>query len=242
MISTFSAPKILLGLTLAATTSAAAASAAPIEQPPEPFTATYQVLRDGQSIGEATITLTAKGGGHYEYANQTRGTAGLAAMLGVSSDETTRFRWRANAPETVTYDYRMDSAFKNKHRHLQVDETDHQVTVNEGKEPIRYPSAPGMVDRNTMPLALGLALSTGARSVTLPVGVKQRVEQRKYEVKGTESITVPAGEFKAQRIVRTDQNKPFDAWYVPQKYPLPIKISQGDGGDLTLQLVSFRRP
>ena len=93
-----------------------------------------------------------------------------------------------------------------------------------------------------MPLALGLALRGGARSVTLPVGVKQRVEQQNYAVKATESVTVPAGEFKAERVMRTDADKPFDAWYVPQKFPLPVKLAQGDGGNLTLQLMSYSSP
>lgn len=214
---------------------AAAASA------PAPFTATYQVQRDGQTIGEATITLSATDGG-YAYRNETRGTAGLAALLGASSDETTRFRWHDDAPETLTYDYAMDAAIKQKHRHLQVDWSAGQVTVDDGKGPIHYASAPGMVDRNTLPLALGLALRDGRKSVVLPVGVKQRVEQQQYAVQATEPVSVPAGEFKAQRVSRTDTDKPFDAWYVPAKFPLPVKMAQSEGGNLTLLLVRFHSP
>lgn len=215
---------------------AAAASA------PAPFTATYQVQRDGETIGEATITLSAAGGDTYAYRNRTRGTAGLAALLGASSDETTRFRWHDDAPETLTYDYRMDAAIKQKHRHLQVNWAAGQVTVDEGQGPIRYASAPGMVDRNTLPLALGLALREGHKSVVLPVGVKQRVEQQQYAVQATEPVSVPAGEFKAQRVSRIDTDKPFDAWYVPSKFPLPVKLAQSDGGHLTLLLVKFHSP
>lgn len=234
MITSSRTRPLLAALVLAGATSVAWGASAPT-----PFTATYQVLRDGDAIGEATITLTAAGDGQFDYRNQTRGTSGLAAMLGASSDETTRFRWRNDAPETQTYDYSMVAAIKHKHRHLEVDWSGKQVTVDEGKGPIRYPSAPGMVDRNTMPLALGLALRAGVHSVTLPVGVKQRVEQQTYTVKATESVTVPAGKFQAERVVRTDADKPFDAWYVPQKFPLPVKLAQGDDGNLTLQLMSY---
>lgn len=228
---------LLAGLLLIGIVPLAAATSAPA-----PFTATYQVQRDGETIGEATITLRAADGDTYAYRNQTRGTAGLAALLGASSDETTRFRWHGDAPETLTYDYRMDAAIKQKRRHLRVDWATGQVTVDEGNGPIRYASAPGMVDRNTLPLALGLALREGRKSVVLPVGVKQRVEQQQYAVQATEPVSVPAGEFKAERIARTDADKPFSAWYVPAKFPLPVKLAQGDGGNLTLQLVSFRSP
>ncbi|MGA0585869.1 DUF3108 domain-containing protein [Dyella sp. KRB-257] len=232
-----SAGALLAGLLLIGIVPPAAAASAPA-----PFTATYQVQRDGETIGEATITLSAAGGDTYAYRNWTRGTAGLAALLGASSDETTRFRWHDDAPETLTYDYRMNAAIKQKHRHLEVDWAAGRVTVDEGKGPIRYASAPGMVDRNTLPLALGLALREGRKSVVLPVGVKQRVEQQQYAVQATEPVSVPAGEFKAERITRTDADKPFSAWYVPAKFPLPVKLAQGDGDHLTLQLVSFRSP
>lgn len=240
--TTPTSPRCLLRPLLAGLLLLGAAGAAWGAAAPAPFTAKYQVLRDGESIGEATITLTATAGGEYDYRNQTRGTSGLAALLGASSDETTHFRWHDNAPETLTYDYAMDAAIKQKHRHLQVDWAAGQVTVNEGKGPIHYASAPGMVDRNTLALALGLALREGRKSVVVPVGVKQRVEQQQYAVQATEPVTVPAGEFKAERVSRTDTDKPFDAWYVPSKFPLPVKLAQAEGGNLTLLLVSFHSP
>lgn len=227
----------LLGLLLAGTSMAAAAASAPA-----PFKAVYQVQRDGQTIGQATITLTAQGGGQYAYRNQTQGTAGLAALLGASSSETTRFRWHGDAPETVSYDYAMDAAIKQKRRHMAVDWTAGKVTVDEGKGPITYASTAGMVDRNTLPLALGLALRDGAKKVALPVGVKQQVERQQYTVAGTEAVKVPAGRFEAERVSRTDADKSFDAWYVPAKFPLPVKLAQSEGGDLTLLLVSFQSP
>ena len=51
---------------------------------------------------------------------------------------------------------------------------------------------------------------------------------------------MPAGRFQAQRVDRTDADRGFSAWYVPARYPLPVKLSQHDGGDLTMQLVSFK--
>jgi hypothetical protein len=41
------------------------------------------------------------------------------------------------------------------------------------------------------------------------------------------------------RIDRTDADRGFSAWYVPGRYPLPVKLSQHDGGDLTMELVDF---
>ncbi|GAB2566034.1 DUF3108 domain-containing protein [Dyella jejuensis] len=233
---TLKLPRTLLaGFALAVFTTAALAA------PPTPFTATYQVSRDGEAMGEATITLKSLGHGEYEYSNQIHGTSGLAAMLGANSSDVTRFRWNNDAPETETYNSKV-SALKTRQRVMQVNWNAKQVSVNEGKGVTTYAATPGMVDRNTMSLALGLALRAGNQNVTLPVGVKQRVEQQQFKVQGTESIKVPAGSFQAERVTRTDSDKHFDAWYVPKQFPLPVKMAQSDGGDLTLELVRYSSP
>lgn len=226
---------LLAGLALAVSTSAAFAASL------TPFTATYQVSRDGEAMGEATITLKSLGNGEYEYSNQIRGTSGLAAMLGANSSDVTRFRWNDHAPETETYTSKV-TALKTKQRLMKVNWNTRQVSVDEGKSVDNYAAVPGMVDRNTMSFALGLALRGGNQSVTLPVGVKQRVEQQQYKVQGTESVKVPAGSFQAERVTRTDSDKHFDAWYVPKQFPLPVKLAQSEGGDLTLQLVHYGTP
>jgi hypothetical protein len=223
------------GLALASFSAAASAA------PPKPFTATYQVSRDGEAMGQATITLKALGNGEYEYSNQMHGTSGLAAMLGANSSAVTRFRWNNDAPETETYTSKV-TALKTKQRTMQVNWNTKQVSVDDGKGVTNYAATSGMVDGNTFPLALGLALANGSQSVTLPVGVKQRVEEQQFKVQGTEAIKVPSGSFQAQRIARTDSDKHFDAWYVPKQFPLPVKLVQTEGGDLTMELVHYGSP
>ena len=239
MATPFPLRKFAAGLALALATSSA--FAAPSASAPRPFTATYRVLSGDQLQGEATIKLSASGNGEFTYSNQSKGTAGMAAALNASSSETTRFRWVDGAPETLRYDS-VQTALKTKQRHLVVDPATHEVSVDEGKGSKSYPGVPGMVDRNTLPLALGLALLAGKQDVTLPVGVRQNVEQQQYRVTGSETVQVPAGSFKAERIERSNADKPFSGWYVPQKFPMPVKLSQADGGNLTLELVKFSQP
>ncbi len=134
----------------------------------------------------------------------------------------------------------MDAAIKSKQRHTEVNWTTGQVSVDDGKGPMTYTSAPGMVDRNTAPYAIGLALRAGKQSFALPVAVKRNVETQQFKVNGADSVKVPAGSFQAQRVVRTDSDSAFNAWYAPQKFPVPVKLAQSDGGNLELQLVSFK--
>jgi Protein of unknown function (DUF3108). len=220
-----------LGLALALPAAAFAADV------PQTFTATYNVLQGGSPLGNATLTLKPAGNGQFEYSNKVTGTSGLAAAIGASSSEVSRFTWAGKVPQAVSYKYDLQSAFKPKSRTLTVNGA--TVQVQDNSKSFSYPAQPGMVDRNTLPLALGVALHGGAKQATFPVGVKQAIENQSFKVAANEKVTVPAGSFDAVRVDRTDQDRGFNAWYVPAKYPVPVKLAQKDGGDLTLELVKF---
>jgi hypothetical protein len=224
----------LLGLGLLLGTPAAPAAT------PTAFTATYDVSQAGSPMGQATVSLRAAGNGEWIYSKDVKGTGGLAALLGASVTESSRFRWKGDVPEAISYDYQLQAAVKQKQRHLVVDWAKKQVTVDEGKGPQTYPSSPGMVERNTLALALGLALRDGKQQVALPVAVRQEVQVQNFKVTGKETVKVPAGSFDAERIDRTDADRGFSAWYAPDRYPLPVKLSQHDGGDMVMELVSYR--
>ena len=230
-------PRRLLHLALAlllASTSGLALAAAP-----QAFTATYRVLRDGSPMGEATVSLQPLGNGRWEYSKHMRGTSGLAALLGARLDEVSQFRWKGDVPEALSYDYRLEASVKTRQRHVRVDWDKHRVSVDEGKGAITYAAVPGMVERNTTALAIGLALRGGQTRIALPVAVKQEVETQRFEITGKEKVRVPAGRFDAVRVDRSDADRGFSAWYAPQRYPLPVKLSQKEGGDLTMELVRF---
>jgi len=220
-----------LGLALALPAAAFAADV------PQSFTATYNVLQGGSPLGNATLTLKPAGNGQFEYSNKVTGTSGLAAAIGASSSEVSRFTWAGKVPQAVSYKYDLQNAFKPKSRTLTVN--GNTVQVQDNSKSFSYPLQPGMVDRNTLPLALGVALHGGAKEATFPVGVKQAIETQTFKVAASEKITVPAGSFQAERVDRTDQDRGFNAWYVPAKFPVPVKLAQKDGGDLTLELVKF---
>jgi hypothetical protein len=227
----FARPLLGLGLMLGSLVAAAAT--------PTGFTARYNVLKDGSPMGVATVTLRPGEQGQWVYSRDIKGTSGMAAMLGASVSETSHFRWSGDAPEAIRYDYELKAAIKDKQRHLSVDWARHQVTVDDGRAHLTYASTPGMVERNTTALAIGVALRDGKQQINLPVAVKQKVEQQSFKVTGRQTVRVPAGSFKTEQVERTDNDRGFDAWYAPDKYPVPVKVTQKDGGNLTMELVSY---
>jgi len=232
-IGTMKTPLIRAGFALALALPAAAFAASV----PQSFTATYNVLQGGSPLGEATIVLKAAGNGQYEYTNTTKGTAGLAAALGANSTETSRFTWAGSVPQVVSYHYQLDASFKQKTRDMTVQ--GNTVQVKDNSKSFSYPAVQGMIERNTLPLALGVALRDGKQQASFPVAVKQEVENQQFKVSGKEKVKVPAGTFDTVRVDRTDADRGFNAWYAPAKYPVPVKLAQKDGGDLTLELVRF---
>jgi hypothetical protein len=215
-------------------------SAAVAAKTPTAFTATYRVTQGGMPLGDAKVTLRAAGNGEWIYSKDVKGSGGLAAMLAANLQESSRFRWKGTVPEAISYDYQLASAVKSKQRHLRVDWSKKQVSVDEGKGAKTYQAVPGLVERNTLALAIGMALRGGSTNVALPVAVKQQVETQNFKVTGKEAVKVPAGNFDAERVERTDADRGFSAWYVPDRYPLPVKLSQHDGGNVEMELLSYR--
>lgn len=224
-------PLLVLGVLLAAQAASAA--------PPSAFTASYNVSQNGQPLGVARVTLDPADHGEWVFSKDVKGTSGLAAILGASLKESSRFRWNGDVPEAVSYDYELQTGIKNKSRRMKVDWATNQVSVDDDKGQFAYPVTTGMVERNTLSLALGMALRDGKQQVALPVAVRQRVESQAFKVTGKETIVVPAGRFHAERIDRIDAQRSFSAWYAPERYPIPVKLAQKDGGNMEMELVSF---
>ena len=91
-------PRTLLAVTLALLPFAGTAATAAT---PKPFTARYQVSQGGEPMGEATVTLRPGPDGSWTLRKDTKGTAGLAALLGGSTQEASRFRWKGTVPESI---------------------------------------------------------------------------------------------------------------------------------------------
>lgn len=230
----------LLIVTLALTTLGTGVAMA--AAPPAAFSASYAVSQGGQPLGTAQVRLQPAASGQWTFSREIKGTGGMAALLGASVNERSTLRWTHGHPETINYDYALQAAIKNKQRHLRVDWANDQVQVEDGKRVTRYAAQPGLVERNTLPLALGLLLRAGQSDMTLPVAVRQTVELQHFKVVGKETLTVPAGRFATVRVERTDADRGFTAWYAPERYLLPVKLAQHDGGDMQLELASYQTP
>lgn len=210
---------------------ACAAARAPVPA----FTAHYRLLQNGSAIGTATLTLAPGANGTWTLTTESKGSAGLAALLGANVRETSTFRWMGNLPQCETYDYQMDTSIKQRSRDLRCDWQRRTITVDD-KGTHTFAAAPGTLERHTIALALAAGMASGETSFTLPVAVQDRVEEQRYRDQGQQDVTVPAGTFDAVRVARADGSQGIEAWFASPKVPMPVKIEQRGKSAFTLEL------
>lgn len=204
----------------------------------KPMSATYSVVRDGKAIGDANYSLVANPDGTWTLRSQTRGSAGMAKLLGLDVREESTFRWSDGKPQGLHYDYKQDAAIKSKRRAIDFDWNAQQARVSDNGKNFAYQIPQGTIDRSTVAIALGQAVAAGAHDAMLPVAAKDHVEQQTFATRGEEKINVPAGSFNAVRIERTDAAGKARSWYAPNVTTLPIRVeqTQGDGSMIVMEL------
>lgn len=192
----------------------------------KPDQAQYTVSRDGKPIGAATYSLVANADGTWTLHSETRGTGGMARLLGLDVREESTFALRDGALQGLHYDYKQDAAIKSRRRTIAFDWNTRQAHVRDNGRDFRYATPPGAIDRSAVAVALGLAFADGAKTVSLPVAVRDRVEQQQFAVRGKMSISVPAGKFAATEIDRTDAPGKAKSWYAADTGLLPVRVEQ----------------
>jgi Protein of unknown function (DUF3108) len=213
----------------------ASAFATPTELKPQH--ATYTVARDGKPMGDATYSLANNSDGSWTLSSVTKGSAGMAKLVGLDVREESTFRWHDGKAEGLRYDYKQDAAIKHKQRSIEFDWQAQQAHVRDNGKEFSYSIPPGTIDRSTVALILGALLAEGTTDATLSVAQKDHLEEQRFAAKAEENVSVPAGNFKAMRLERTDASGKARSWYARgTMLPLRVEQVQGDGSTIVMEL------
>ncbi|MFN3844147.1 MAG: DUF3108 domain-containing protein [Rehaibacterium terrae] len=230
---------LILGLTALAVLTAGSAGASPLRG----YTAEYEVLRNGSAIGRAEVRLQPVANGRWELHSLTRGTAGLAALVGIEIEERSQFRWQDGRPETLAYRYRQSGAMRSRERRIDVDLAAGRLISTDRDREHRFDLQPGTLDRQSVTLAIGLDLAAGKRD-----GLEYRVvdrndyELQRYRVVGDETVQVPAGAIRAVRVerVRETPGRSTTTWMDPAREYLPVRMLQREAKGETIEMRLLR--
>jgi hypothetical protein len=213
---------------------------------PRPYTARYEVLRNGDRLGEATIRFAALPGGRYELTTHTSGSDGLAAVLGVSMDEHSVLRWHDGRPETVTYSLAQKVGWKDKQRALRVDADAGRITSTDKGQDIALPYTAGVLDRHAVSVALMQDLAAGAQGdLVYTVAERRAVKPQRFHQAARASVDTPMGAMQAVRVDRVRDSadgRVTQFWLAPEHGYVPVRMLQKepDGESIEMRIVSLQ--
>lgn len=221
--------------------SAIADASAPVQ----PFHADYEVLRNGKTIGKATLSVRDNGGGVWEFDSHTRGTSGMASLLGLDVSEKSAFRWVNGQPQNVSYRYEQSAAIKSRARDIDFDWNNGTAAVHDGKKTHEVKLEPNAIDRSLVTVALMADLQAKASQLNYHVVHADKISEERYVQRASESLNLPAGRIDAVRIDRDggSNKRHTTSWFAPTRGWLPVKIEQVEkhGDTVTLELASAPR-
>lgn len=207
------------------------ASSAALAQP-KPFQAEYEVLRNGDRLGQSTIVYR-RSGATAEFSTRTRGTAGLAALAGVDIDETSTLLWRNGRPETVNYRFRQKAAWSSRERSVVADAAGKRIVSTNKDQRFEFPYQPGVLDRHAVTLALMLDVGAGAQgTLQYLVADRANLEPQRYQVAAKVRLKTAIGAQPAVRVERlrdSADGKTTRIWFDSQHGFVPLRIIQDDG-------------
>lgn len=218
-----------------------AASAA---APPAPYTAQYEVRRNGDRLGTATVSFRKLANGRFELVSDTVGSEGLAAIAGVAVNERSILRWNEK-PETVAYSFRQKMAWKSRERGLQVDAAAGRIASTDKDKHYSPPYEAGVLDRNAVVVAIMGDLAAGrSGDLSYRIPDHDQVQTWVYRAGATEQLNTPLG---ARRVVRVDRiresgnGRSTTLWMAPENNFVPMRMLQKepDGGTIEMRIVSL---
>lgn len=230
-----------LAATLLALPLLAAAAA-----PPKPFSADYELLRNGEPLGTGQITLRALPDGRYELLTRSRGTQGLAALAGLDREERSLMRWTGGRLELVEYQMRQKAAFKTREQSLRLDPATREVTSRRKDGEVRYRAPAGTLDRHGLTAAIMVALAGGERgTLRYPVAGRAEVETQDYRVAAAVRLRTAIGTERAIRVERlrdASDGRITKLWFARERGWLPLRIKQyeDDGETIDLRITAVR--
>jgi hypothetical protein len=215
----------------------------------EPFTARYEVLRDGKAQGEAVMRLERIDGAQWRFTSDVRGTSGMARLSGFEMTESTDFDALPDG-RLKPLSARSEGGISLRRRSIgtEFDWSAGEVRWNGDAKPEHRGPAPlgaDTVNPQILNLALAQRLRAGADGVIrLDMVNRGDSDPVEYRVRGRESVSVPMGQREAVALHhrRTDKDREITLWIDPNLPPAPLRVLQReDGADAyELRLIELR--
>ena len=233
--------RLVIGLTTLIASALAAATTAPRgadEAGVRPFTAHYELVLNGLTVGEAKARLQRKQD-HWVYHRESN-LNGLAALLmDQKVVEEATFQLDGARLKPLRFHYRHREGEEVKREQIRFDWGQGQARASY-KDTTRTLTIPeGAVDRMTLELVLMRAVGSDVDDKAYKVVNKAKLKTWVFERLGREVINTPAGRFEAVKVGRArDADKPRKTiyWLVEELGYVPAKVEHHEDGGPSVSL------
>ena len=204
----------------------------------KPFTATYQIERSGDAVGEATISLHPIGGGKWKYITESKAQVFLFAYR---DTETSVVTWKGDnvIPQSFIREREYPTRLTRTEQQF-----DWATKIENGnkdeKKQWKLLLEDDVQERHSHTLMLRRDLRAGATTMQYRISDGGKLRYYKYIVSGEELVNTPAGEFKTLKVERDrddDNTRQTITWFAPDLDFMPVKLRQIEDGKVQADML-----
>ena len=206
------------------------------------FKVTMDLFRNGKLMGETTFTFSS-GDGEWVMQSQTQGTKGLARIMGVEENSSSRGDWSDGLPRPLAFE-RSVKAIKTFRWAANFDWARGEVhsIYPDGESTLAI--EPGVVDESTLGMVIRLGLERGEDEWFLQALDEDEVEQEHFRARPAERTQTILGcmtTYPVEKIRRATSTRYTRTYYARDHHFVPVMIEHGktDGDHLESRLTSL---
>lgn len=206
----------------------------------EPFAASYSLRWGGMTAGTGTVRLDRiPGENHWSYESRVHGR-GLF-RLALPANQVSRSEFRIDNTRVVPLTFTSND----KNQAVRFDWAAGRVTGTVDGKPLDLPTQPGLLDQQSVQVALMQELMSGRTPARFVLLDDERIKDYLYAVEGSEVIESAAGTYRTDIYSsrRPGSRKATYFWCAPELGYIPLKVERRDGKDVewSMRLTSLQR-
>lgn len=210
---------------------------------PTDFEARYDFYRNGKLIGEARFSLRTQDG-RWTLRSRSKGTKGLAWMLGFNERSTSSGTWVDGRPRPDDFEQRIDTRVKDIRFRADFDWAAGTVTTHHEEGQSTLALSPGVIDLSTTGLAIRHGLLSGEREWLLDVVDEDEIQQDHYRALPPRSLNTALGCLEVvtvEKIRAPESTRYTRTSHAAQLNFVPVFVEHGksDGDRMETRIVAL---
>jgi hypothetical protein len=223
-----------LFLAFSLVTPATGALAAPCATDFKPFTAEYDLYRNGKRLGTTVVELSREDTGTWVYELDSKARRGIIGLVGAGYEESTRWLKSGDRLMPLTFRRKQHVAFSNRSYEAHFDWTAKRAWGRARDREWQVANLDGdTLDRLLVNLALVRDLRCGRQELIYKVLEKGDLDTWRFNRRGKTTVTTPHGEFQTVKIAKHHDNPQRESltWHAPALDWIAVRIEHQDDVD-----------